>query len=59
MKANWNYGKVQPKESNKYRIIGISTKGNVVEEIVDYSSDDGWQIGNNWTVLWWKDVRKR
>jgi len=55
----WNNGKVQPINSGNYIIIGISMKGNILEEDADYDSDDGWQIGNNWTILCWRKKQRR
>ena len=53
---NWNDTTFDPKKEGTYLVIAESLKGNVLKEEVEYSADDGWQIGNNWDVLLWKEV---
>lgn len=52
---SWVCGNKEPSCSGEYVVIAKSMKGKILEEIVDFCIEDGWQIGNNWNILVWKD----
>jgi len=47
----------QPKKDGEYEVIGITNVGSNIckYDFVNFSVDDGWQIGNNWDVIVWKE----
>jgi len=47
-----------PIKSGDYDVIAITNSGSdkvLFEKNISYSTDDGWQIGNNWDVVAWKE----
>lgn len=51
----WSYNTV-PNINEKFEVVAISCINGVLmtEKGIGYSTDDGWQVGNNWDVLCWK-----
>lgn len=58
---DWNGWKLSkddtcPSKDGEYELIAMEMSGEVQLTRVQFSTDDGWQTGNNWNPIAWREI---